>query len=251
MKLRLFWIPLMSAAILAGGDFWQEKDPSQWTGADAAAMLTNSPWAKKVTLERAGPRPPGPLVVGAPTSRESGLRGLGGDATTRGGGFSGWGGGGSIGPAGETGPLVMRQLILRWEGAAPVRAARSHSAFPADAAAQLAGYSRDYYVITLTGLPDLPPMLDGRIEQRGEVRASALPEIRTVSIQSGGKAEFRAEKIERLKTPEGPMLMLLFNRKNTVLEAGKTVSIEADMGRYVMKARFKLKDMRYRGKLEL
>jgi len=51
--------PLMMAA-----DFWQEKDPAQWTEKEITRLRTNSPWARDASVEfnmgRMGNSPGGP-----------------------------------------------------------------------------------------------------------------------------------------------------------------------------------------------
>jgi hypothetical protein len=42
--------PVCFGIVLLGAPFWEKKDFSQWTVADAKKMLSNSPWAKTVTV---------------------------------------------------------------------------------------------------------------------------------------------------------------------------------------------------------
>jgi hypothetical protein len=62
------------SSLVSGADFWKEKQASEWSSKDVKRMLTNSPWAKEVTLETGGAMPGG------------GMGGLGGGR--RGGGGS-------------------------------------------------------------------------------------------------------------------------------------------------------------------
>ena len=259
MKPRLYVAALMSVAVLSAGDFWQEKDPSQWTNDDAKKLLTKSPWAKKVTPEMAGARGP------TPPNMNGGMGGRGGGGGDMGGGDMGgddMGGGGGGGRRGGGGGDMSGQMgrmtpslppvFIRWETAAPVRAAETHSEFPADAAAEIAKFAPDYYVITLTGLQSRPPGRGGREQRGGEAEgAPSGPRFRSVFLQCKGKEKVVPEKLMRINVPGGQILALLFSRKNSIAEADNEVLFEADVMFATIKTKFKLKDMNYRGKLEL
>jgi hypothetical protein len=52
---RRSWMLLAGAAAaygFAGREFWESKDPAEWTSDDIARMLSKSPWAKAATAER-------------------------------------------------------------------------------------------------------------------------------------------------------------------------------------------------------
>ncbi len=38
-------------SLLFAGEFWDKKDPGQWTPDEKDLMLTKSPWAKQVTAQ--------------------------------------------------------------------------------------------------------------------------------------------------------------------------------------------------------
>ena len=44
---------------LFAGEFWDKKDPSQWTPDEKDKMLTKSPWAREVTAQATADRSSG------------------------------------------------------------------------------------------------------------------------------------------------------------------------------------------------
>ena len=63
---------LVASAALMAADFWQEKDFTAWTAPQVEKMLTDSPWARKVTVVI------GSLREGALDSYQGGDTSLGG-----------------------------------------------------------------------------------------------------------------------------------------------------------------------------
>lgn len=54
-----------------------------------------------------------------------------------------------------------------------------------------------------------------------------------------------------IRTAQAPGLYLLFSRTNTITTSTKEVTLEFTIDRVTIKAKFKVKGMKYRGKLEL
>lgn len=115
--LGIGFVPSFAAWGFAPGEFWDDKQPSEWSEKEVQRMLTKSPWAKEVNLEVTGGR--GGRGMGGP-----GMRGPGG-------------------PGGRGGPFGA-QPTVRWESAAPFRSAAKVK-LPLDASGS--------YVIGVLGLP--------------------------------------------------------------------------------------------------
>ena len=102
----------------SGPEFWDTKDPAQWTSEEVDRLMTKSPWAKEVSAsEQSGP--------GMPRLGVGGI-GIGGGRGKR---------GGAPAAAGYKGAVV-------WESAEPVRAARKKP---------LPDAFKDHYVIGVNG----------------------------------------------------------------------------------------------------
>src|SRR5215831_6719313 len=90
---------LLIAGIALGEDFWVKKEYTQWTEEEIKKVMTNSPWAKDVTVSA----PPGTL---GPGQRGPGSSGV--DVQSGGGGGRGRGGRGARGgDAEEAGPAAV------------------------------------------------------------------------------------------------------------------------------------------------
>jgi hypothetical protein len=167
------------------------------------------------------------------------------------------GGGLPVGPA-------VPPIVVRWEGAAPVRAAlaRQRLAFPAEIEKVL----QENYVVSLTGFQLRGPSdasgsgvrgAQTKEDQRiggppaGTNPNAGLPVLRNPSIKYSGRQAIPPDRIMVVSTHQGPGLYLLFGRKNTIGINDNEVTVEFTIYGVTTKAKFKLKDMEYHGKLEL
>jgi len=124
-------IALISAsAVLLAGEFWQDKQPSDWTEKEIQRLVTKSPWAKEAILTMGGGHM-GQMDKGG-GGIGGGGRGMGGMGGGGGmGGPGGMGGGGGMGGAGggavgrQVAPITRPWLLRRWSyaGIAPRRCA--------------------------------------------------------------------------------------------------------------------------------
>src|SRR5450755_2505064 len=99
---------LLTVALLAS-DFWKTKDYTQWTSDEVAKVLTDSPWAKQISVTSE--------QTGGEQRRGGGMgRGGGGGGRVVGGGAGGGGGGGggAVGRGGGVAGGGWRQCGGRW-----------------------------------------------------------------------------------------------------------------------------------------
>lgn len=232
-------------ALAAGGfsagvraaDFWNAKAPSDWSEKESERLLTKSPWAKEVNL----PPMSGPYAGSGDANRGGGGRG-GGGGMGGGGMGSGGGGGAMTGPrAGSGSPTAMEggvprgmppqpKALVRWESAAPVRAA-AHSPVP-EAAAK-------YYIISVKGLPPTPATM---IEQLKQV----------TELQRNGKDPIHPDDIQIAQKSGQSAAVFLFPRASQPISPDdKEVVFIANVSGVQVKVKFPLKEMMYHGKLEL
>ena len=222
IALPIVW--LAACAVLAGADFWEEKELTDWSDGDVRRMMSNSPWAKRITV--VFPRAPRAAID---DSVRGAQRGRGG-----GGGFGG-------GDAFGAGP--QSRLIVQWRSALPMRQAlvrgRIGEGGAIDSAGrQLVALSPDAYFIVVSGLPRgfarNPAALEawGRLERRGK------PPIR--SLQAGPQPE-----------GDGLALMYLFPRDDAITLEDEEVEFVTDIAGTTIERRFELEDMMVHGRLEL
>ena len=226
---RLLLVAL-PAALLYAGSFWEMADPADWSRAQLDEMFYASPWAKAASVDAGG---------------SGGGFGFPGGGSRTGGGIGlpngGWGG-----------PLASRyseyddgdaDVTVRWDSALPVRQALAHSR--EDLAPQireeLLNREPDYYVIAVDSLPPAGAWL---AEEPERLRQSSR-------LVRKGKPTIRATRMEIVPHPGAPGVILYFPRNEVITLDDKTVHFELTPGEVNVRAKFKLKEMIYRGNLEL
>ncbi|MBI3210507.1 MAG: hypothetical protein HYZ37_16605 [Candidatus Solibacter usitatus] len=261
MLLRNAFVPfaLMPASLPAAGkDFWNKKEPSEWTGAEIHELTTKSPWAKEVTAKggpaggggapRGGggnPRGGGGMGGGKRGGVGIGMGGIGiggggiGMGTGgRGRGMGGMGGGRApaSGGGGRGGAGASTKMIVRWESAAPVAAAL-HSKLPEEFA--------NHYVIGVDNVPLSRLRGYGGAENNEEL-ADYLKGSAWLSLKAGTPAQPGVARIMK-----GSRTVLYGFSKETVSVSmdEKEASFHANVGPYEIKTKFVLQDMKYKGKL--
>jgi hypothetical protein len=269
MKRLLPLIVVIFAVSLFAADFWKTKDPNQWSDDEVTKMLSKSPWAKSVTTQTladlAGRSDTGGGEAGGGGDTGGGSATGGGGGGGRGGGSRGGGGMVNSIPLGPTSPPIF----IRWEGAAPVRAARARQQFAHSA--EIDKWLQENYVVSLTGfqtrgLGQGTAAGESRsgtrgAQKQGDQRAGGppadmnpnadLPSLWGVSIKCDGKQAVPVNTIMVIRTAQGAGLYLLFSRKNAIAIGDNEVTIEFTLNRAPNKVKFKLKDMEYQGKLQL
>ena len=235
---------ISGSALLLAGEFWQDKQPSDWTGKDIQRLVTKSPWAKEASLSANSDR------NGAGMGRRGGMGGMDGR-----GGMGGPGMGRPRGEEGSGGSRSKPQVTVRWDSAAPLREAAA-KAHPDDAQAKkVAEWAREFYVVTVTGMP----MRQGR--GRGEEQPESdsdriaqmqdrLKELSVLKLKGSG-GSIAPTRVEVSNAPGGRVISLLFPRTEAISLDDQEVDFETAVGRREIKVKFTLKEMVYRGKLEL
>jgi len=198
----------------AAKEFWNEKTPDQWAKEEVEQMLTNSPWAKPAAIS---------------FNNSVGLLG-----------FPGFGGrpgvygvpAGDQNKKGSSTPHAF-QAVIRWESARPIRIAEKNNQFEGS----------EYYVVAAIGdfpASDANEDLDAR-EQRREM----LQEF--TKLDRRGDSPIYLDRIEPVATG----MRFYFSKLEPITPANKEITFTTKIGPLEMKAKFPLKDMVYRGKLEL
>jgi hypothetical protein len=213
---------VIASAMVYAADFWETKPFPTWSDKELQSITSDSPWARKVI-----PPPPDPASDGS-----------GGD---RGGG-GGRGGGGRGGGGGGRGPQQL-SVIVMWRSALPMKEALVRSQIgvngkvSADSQALL-DRAETGYIVTAGGLP--ASMSRGA----DAMKAASF-------LKPGGKMPIAAE--EALTQVVGSQLMLVFAFPKTtaITLEDKDVEFVTKIGGVEIKKKFNLKDLVYKGKLEL
>jgi hypothetical protein len=267
LSLRLLTLFLFVAGIgLWAADVWVSKPYTEWTEKDLAKIMTDSPWAKKVSVSmsdfgpagrggapgRGGPGGPGggpdPGTGLAEDAGAGGGRGGGGGG---GRGLQGGGGGGDFGGGAAGTPEV--DLTVRWQTAPTVMEALAKAKYGAEAgtsadAKKMLEPDDKYYVIWVSGLP-------GSARPRDEEAKKELLSHTTLAAKD--KDAIVAEDVVFPAPQQGGFgprptdAHFLFPRKTAFTPADKEVEFATRFGKAKVQAKFALKNMVVNGKLGL
>jgi hypothetical protein len=215
------WLGLGIPALASPGkEFWEEKDPKNWTDAERQQMLTNSPWAHE-----------------ASTHYNSGASGLG--MMGRGGTVRRTNGGRIANPSSTTGPDPLPSkydTVVRWESALPIREADRIKSTDDPAA---------NYILCVTG--DLPMLGKASNDESQEEYAARLD-----MLKQDTKLEKKGDPIYLQRMGYNKDGALFYFERNDLIRVGDhEVTFVSKLGPIDVKCKFRVKDMVYRGKLEL
>lgn len=233
MRRRMKFWPLLIAACfaaLAADPAWQNKPVAQWDQQDAQAVLTNSPWAKKVEpqwLRDLSPderREGGDMQAGI--SRGVGLEGLIG----------------IFDPEREAEAVARAhakpdpgKVLVRWESANPVRAAEQKLG---DSGAP--EIDPDHYAIVVYDI--LTPK---RWNIENELKGIAF-------LKRDHKKDFKPSRVVILrKDGERATVVYLFPRTVEIGKNDGTLVFEAQIGRLFVRQVFSSLEMQIGNQLEL
>jgi hypothetical protein len=225
--------------LFAASDFWNKKDPKDWTNDEIDRLTTNSPWAKPVSAQMSNDgsiSDPGSTQPGSPGGgRRIGL-GIPGVGIPGVGGYPGGGGGWPGGGGGRRpGAYQVRGTVL-WQSAQPVMEAVKPE-FPEEFA--------DHLVIALVGF-SFPPRNDNRDEDEA---LDGLKSDTYLRPEHGDSAQPGLVKRPVSSSINGS---ILFGFSQDLVKVGpedKEILFTTRLGRSQIQARFVPKEMLYRGKL--
>ncbi len=227
---RVSFVLLLTSALVWAGDFWEDKEFTQWSEKDVKKMMTNSPWAKQVNVALSMGARGGRVVGGAP-----GRRG----GRDSGGGRPGRGGGGIA-----RRPAV--RLTISWRSALPVKQALvkarmgDSTEMPAGAQ-QYLNQQDEFYILAVAGFP---AQMAGRlVRNREAVLAATVLKRKSDSISP--------ENVRAFERGDAVDVLFFFPRSAGITLEDKDVELVAELGPMEIKKKFKLKDMVLNGKLEL
>jgi hypothetical protein len=239
MRIRI-GVGLLFAAVpllLTAADFWNKKDPAQWSNSEIRQMTSQSPWAKEVRIENRGPggmntydgsAPVGSGLPGDPSSGRpaSGTPGTTA-ATTQHAPIQY-----PLGGDRQSHDIAVQSVTatVRWESALPVIGATGIP-IPSD--------FQDHYVIGVSGL-QIP---------RAQ-RPAMLELLRNSAFLQKGKEQIQPGLVEYSR--DGGTIFFGFAKELFPLtSADKDVQFTINTGDLRVKAKFEPKEMIYKGRLAL
>jgi hypothetical protein len=208
-------------------DFWNKKDPSEWSSEEITQLTSKSPWAKEVTSSY------------TPTS----------GGASAGAGDQGDQGDGRGGRRNREIPGIPPQPYkgtVRWESAKPIMEALK---------APLAAAFADHYVISVTGFPVLA--FGGRPRPASSASSNAtmedvLDRLKGITfLQARDKRDAQPGVVQQPPAGNlGTTILFGFSKEIvTLTPEDKEVVFVTEFGRLGIKAKFNLKEMMYRSEL--
>jgi hypothetical protein len=243
----------------ANPDFWNKKDPSDWSRDEIDQLTSKSPWAKEVTANIPEPRGDyGGQNGGGPNSGQGGPGGSPGGVWGGGpriGGIPGMGipgiGGGGMGGGRRGGgqqPVQTYRGTVRWESAKPIMEALK---------TPLPDAFADRYVISVSGIP-LPNSRRGSRDDddndsNSDSTRDILDRLKSLSsLEPKGKVEAQAGVVQQQSTAGLGSILFGFSKDILSLKPeDKEVTFSTQFGRVEIRTKFNLKEMMYRGDLAL
>ncbi len=213
---------------LAGGfawaskEFWNEKKPDDWTAEEIDTLLHKSPWAKEAAISYYGGQN-GPLSNSLPGERSRSSRNA------------------SSGTSPSAQSPAAWKAIVRWESALPVRhALKDRPLADAD----------KFYILNMVG--DVPS-IGATPDEDPAQRAARFETLKQVT-----KLEHKGDEILLSRVAVAPKsdvslagTLFYFSRGLALRPEDKTATFSTKLGPIDVKCKFTLKDMMYRGSLEL
>jgi hypothetical protein len=242
-----------AALALWAAEVWAAKPYTDWGDKDIQKIMTDSPWAKKVSvaLPMAGGAGGGltPPSVGGGGGGKGGGGGRGGGpqgTAASGGGDPGIAGDGATGGGGGGG-VPETQLFVRWRTALVLNQALAKSKYGAEAgtspdAKKMLEPEPKYYVIWVSGLP-------ANLRPRDAESKQAM--MKDSVLNPKDKNSIPAEDIQFAGQGRSTDFFYLFPKSAALTADDKEVEFVTKLGKTAIKAKFKLKDMEISGKLDL
>lgn len=263
-RLALFSFSLIAfGSIAIAASDWQKSDPSQWNSDDVYKILHDSPWSKTVKTTFVNAKDPddklGNQSSGGSTPPPPNTGNYGGAGGRRGG----YGGGSrtyssNSGGSSSRGNQPVAQgpteVTIQWQSALPVQIAAARKD---DMTADISGVKPlDNYVVGVIGLPiralggraastDSDPTTDEEEAKQIEDRLKNSTEL-----MAGGHEALHPTKVELNQGVDGRIL-LYFPKTDPITPGEKTVEFKLVAGHTKIEKKFALKEMEYKGRLEL
>ena len=221
---------VLASVALTAADFWEEKEFTAWSNQQVEKLLSDSPWAKRVTVVM------GRLREGA---RDDGFQGGGA-------GLGGGGGVASDGDAGEFQQIRRVPLTVAWMSALPFRQALVRrrigpdAPIPPDLQRQLSE-DEPFYTVVVVGLP-----------LRMTARMGTIDEVRAkTALTPNGKERIAPAEIRAAKDDQFVRVEFLFPKTSAITPEDKEVEFITTLIGVEVKRKFRLADMMIRGRLVL
>jgi len=208
-------------ARLLAADFWDQKPPEEWTKEEIERLLTKSPWTKDASIVNTAQT--GPLSTTRTMSRRGGVPG-------------------NINTTTQIPEITGKwKASVRWDSALPVREALKTKMSVA--------LSENYIVNVFGNLPSPAPSNDDSADER-KTKFDILQE-RTRLERKDDPLELKRVELGPATPYSPPGTLFYFSRVFPLTLEDKQVTFVTKIGPLEVKCKFTLKELMYRGNLEL
>ena len=229
---------LLVETTLVAADFWVERDFTAWSDKEVQKMLTDSPWARTVSVVNFDASLAG--RVGGLSGGVLG-RGTGSRAGAGAGGGVGGDGAGNLGGGSFLASPERVNIAVRWSSALPIRQAlarRLSAGAPGiDPAATLAG-DESFYRVSVVGVPS------GAL-------ASADDLADVTRLNRNSAPPLQPGNIHALYENDVLTIEFQFPKTDSITLVHREVEFVTRLGDVRIKAKFRLRDMLLRSTLAL
>jgi hypothetical protein len=244
MSLTRKLAPILFVFCLYAADPWKSKPFTEWSDKEVNKILTNSPWAREVTLDSGVPAAgladgadPGAVAA----NRRDPTAGPGGTVPS-GGGLPSVGSRGAPETTGELNRDAHHVVTVRWQSALPLKQALARRKYGAEAGispvAKKIFDDNSVYLIAVSGLPatNTPPPKSAILAQ--------------TSLSSKGK-DLRPSDVVLPPPGTAGDTLFVFQKTTPFTPEDKDVEFSTKLGPLDIKCKFRLKDMLYNSDLAL
>ncbi len=214
---RVLFAVCVTGAAVWGANFWEKTEFTHWSGKEVKKMLTNSPWAKRVTITLGAPMAAG-LAGGGGGGRRGGGGGGGGIPGGGGGGGGGRRGGGGGGGNTDIPRAPTINLAVRFRSALPIKQSlvkgnMGESTELTPEMTEFLNRKETHYVVAVDHLP----------QQLSRMSQNPDALIGTAVLRRKGKTDLAAEKVEVQAADQVTRFYYFFPRTEEIHLADKEV----------------------------
>ena len=247
-------------------DFWNKKEPAEWSAEEIEHLTTKSPWSKEVNAQASMERDQSG-GGGYPGGGGGGYPGGGGGYPGGGGGYPGGGGmggprvggmgipgmggggmGGGRGRGGRARPAESYKGTVRWESAKPIMEAIK---------TPLPEVFANRYVISVSGFPlygdSHSRSQDDSDSNSSDSNQDMLDRLKSLTyLEPKGREGAQPGIVQQQPSAGTRSILFGFSKEMLALKPeDKEVTFSTKLGRLLVKTKFNLKEMTYRGDFAL